>query len=132
MAAQRAAASAAHARYCAASGRAALTRRAQVLPGAPAARASVVEGAGRRSAHVGAPATFTVAARDAHGNACGGALADALPLEVLITSAGGSVAAQVTDTGRGLYVVTFTAQQARAPARMHGSVHAHPLPLRMC
>jgi hypothetical protein len=72
----------------------------------------VIEGAGRRSARVGEPAVFTVAARDAHGNACGGALAAELPLAVLINSASAVVEAEVTDTGRGLYVVTFTPKQA--------------------
>jgi hypothetical protein len=85
----------------------------RVLAGAPAPRACVVEGPGRRAASVGIAAAFTVAARDAHGNACAGALADALPLDVAISGGGGGgVAAEVTDTGRGLYVVTYTPKQA--------------------
>lgn len=41
-----------------------------VLPGPPAAQRSVIDGLGRRAAHVGTKASFEIEARDAHGNRC--------------------------------------------------------------
>jgi|APGre2960657444_1045066.scaffolds.fasta_scaffold07545_3 hypothetical protein len=85
----------------------------RVLPAAPNPRKTLVQGAGRRAATAGCARSFTVAARDAFGNACAGALACALPLTVTITSATGlAVQPQLHDTGRGMYVVTYTAPAA--------------------
>jgi hypothetical protein len=54
-----------------------------VLPGAPDARSSTVEGPGRCCASRGKEARFTVQARDEWGNACSGeGLAELLPMQV--------------------------------------------------
>jgi hypothetical protein len=53
----------------------------RVLAAAPAPRRSLVEGDGRRHATAGEAASFTVAGCDAFGNAVGGLLGNALPLQ---------------------------------------------------
>jgi hypothetical protein len=107
----------------------------RVLPGAPDAGKTTVHGAGARRAAAGAPARFTVQARDAFGNACAGLapaeLPRALPLRAaLLAGARGAAAAPVAcvpgeggawecsyDTpGPGLYVLELLVALAGASA----------------
>jgi len=85
----------------------------RVLAAEPCRRKSLIEGDGRRMATAGEPQSFIVAGRDVYGNACGGQLLDVMPVEVTITAASGaSVTPHVEDSGKGAYVVTYTAPWA--------------------
>lgn len=85
----------------------------RVLPAEPCPKLSVIQGDGRRAATAGRQQSFIVAGHDVHGNACGGHIEQLMPIEVTITAASGaSVTPHVEDSGKGAYVITYTAAQA--------------------
>ncbi|KAI8475786.1 MAG: hypothetical protein J3K34DRAFT_456142 [Monoraphidium minutum] len=118
-----------------------------VLPGAPAPARCTADGAGSRAAAAGAPAAFSVAARDAFGNACRGLrareLAASLQLRARLVAGGGgggevAVACAPRDGGvwecefvaprPGLFVLEVTARAAAPAAAAAGWRHVRGSP----